>query len=382
MRTIANWTTRRGPAGRAWAFGLALTALTALTAFEAVQAAPPCIQGVDCERGGCQGEARWNAMRPIPFQEFAQGEYVGRPRSEHVGEYRIRVDDTLLFLYRLTREETGKPYELSVGDEIQIESFTDEKLNRTVTVQPDGTITLRLLGQVRATRRTIAQLRDEIEEQYKQFYKVPSMTVTPLKVNMKLEDLRNAVDSRAGEGGQRLQVRVTPEGTVQLPAIGSVFAQGLSLDELKREIDERYSAKIEGIEVTPILQQRAPRFVFVVGEVRTPGRFELQGPTTVMQSIALAGSFNVGANLRQVVVFRRGDDWRLMATMLDLQGGLYGKRPCPADEIWLDDSDLVVVPKTPILWANEFIDQVFTRGIYGVVPFQGISINFSKASSL
>ncbi len=109
--------------------------------------------------------------------------------------------------------------------------------------------------------------------------------------------------------------------------------------------------------------------MYVLGEVKTPGRYTLTGPTTVMQSISLAGSWNVGGNVRQVVVFRRGDDWRLMATMLDLRGALYGKSPCPADEIWINDSDLVVIPKSPILVLDNFIELVFTRGVYGVVPF-------------
>ena len=352
-------------------------------------AAPNAIYGVDCVGGNCGGacgdgggEATWDAMGPIPWQEFAQGEYVGHERLAHVPVYRLRVDDQLEIVYRLSRKESAQPYELNVGDEVRVESFTDAKLNRDLMIQPDGTITLPMLGQLRGARLTVAQLREELEEQYKKFYKVPAITVIPLKVNTKLDDLRNTVDARAGTGGQRIIVRITPEGTIQLPALGSIFCQGLTLDELKREIDERYAATIEGIEVTPVLSNRAPRFIYVLGEVKIPGRYILEGPTTAMQSIALAGSWNVGANLRQVVVFRRGDDWRLMATMLDLQGALYGKKPCPADEIWLNDSDIVVVPKSPIMWANEFIDQVFTRGIYGVVPFQGISLNFGKASTL
>ena len=56
-------------------------------------------------------------------------------------------------------------------------------------VQPDGTITLPLLGQVRATRRTVPSLRDELEEAYKKYFRVPSITVTPIAVNTKLEDL-------------------------------------------------------------------------------------------------------------------------------------------------------------------------------------------------
>ncbi len=135
------------------------------------------------------------------------------------------------------------------------------------------------------------------------------------------------------------------------------------------------------MEVIPILTQRAPRYAYVLGEVRTPGRFELTGPTTAIQAISMAGGWNVGGNLRQVVVFRRGDDWRLLAAMVDLQPALYGHQPCPAGEIWLSDSDVVLVPKGSILVADEFINLVFTRGIYGVFPFS-TSLSFSNMATL
>lgn len=338
-------------------------------------AAPHQIQGVDCVNGCCS-EAGWGAARPLDFQPFAQGEYVGHSRLPHVNEYRLRVDDVIEFVFRLTREETTRPYLLNVGDEVRVESFTDNSLNRDLLIQPDGTITLRLIGQMRATKRTVVQLRDELEAAYTKYYKIPAITVTPLKVNTKLEDLRATVDARAGAGGQNRQARVTPEGTIALPAIGSVPVQGMTLSELKRELDERFAAEVEGIEVTPVLLTRAPRYAYVLGEVRTPGRYTLEGPTTVMQMIALAGGWNVGANTRQIVVFRRGDDWRLLATMLDLRGALYGKMPCPADEIWVNDSDVIVIPKSPILVLDDIINLVFTRGIYGVAPYN-VSTSFS-----
>lgn len=346
----------------------------------AVPVADRPIHGVDCQgcNNGC-GEAHWDAWRPIPWQAFAQGEYVGPHRDVHVPEYRLRVDDQLQFVYRLTREETNSPYELNVGDEIRVESLTDANLDRSLVVQPDGSVTLRLLGQVRAAGRTVDELRGTLEEQYKKYYKVPSITVTPLKVNTRLEDLRAAVDARYGVGGQQRDARVTPEGTLQLPGIGSVPAQGLTLDELKREIDERYGQFVGGIEVTPVLSQRAPRYVYVLGEVRQPGRFTLEGPTTVSQSIALAGGWNNGGNLREIVVFRRDDNWNLMATKLDMRGALLGKRPCPADEIWVRDSDVIIVPKSAILLTTDFIELVFTRGIYGVVPFN-VSYSYSRNS--
>ena len=117
-----------------------------------------------------------------------------------------------------------------------------------------------------------------------------------------------------------------------------------------------------------MLFERAPRYVFVLGEVRTPGRYTLEGPTTLMQAVALAGSWKVGAYLKEVVVFRRDENWQLMATKLNIYGAVFGKRPCPTDEIWLRDSDIVLVPKSPILASDDLIELVFTRGIYGILP--------------
>lgn len=342
-----------------------------------------CLMGVQRGSGTGYGELSWGDRRPIPWENLSQGEYIGPFRDPHVLEYRLRVGDELELIYRLTREESSQPYELNVGDELRVESLIDSTLDRDMIIQPDGMITLRMLGQVRAAGRTVQELRQALEEQYTKYYKVPAITVVPLAVNTQLEDLRAAVDSRYGEsGGQTQRTRVTPDGTIQLPAIGSVLAQGLTLRELKAEIEERYNEVVKGMGITPRLLHRADRFVYVVGEVRQPGRFTLEAPTTAMQAIALAGGWNNGGNLRQVVVFRRTEDWELMATKLDLRGALLGERPSPADELWLRDSDIVVVPKSQLLRTDDFIELVFTRGIYGVLPMQGISLNFQKLSSL
>jgi polysaccharide biosynthesis/export protein len=364
-------------------------------------AAPYPIWGVDSAVGGPCGEVGWDARGLIPWQHFAQGEYIGHARTPHVPEYRLRESDVLAVYYRRTREELSRPYEFEVGDRIRVESLTagngtaigpegtdaaatSDTITRELVIQPDGTITLPLLGQVRATRRTIPSLRDELEERYEEYFRVPAITVTPIAVNTKLEDLLSTVDSRAGvTGGLQIQVTVTPAGDIQLPALGSVFVQGLTLAEAKQEIDARYDAAIPGVQVTLVLSERAQRFIYVLGEVAQPGRFELEGPTTAMQSIALAGGWKIGSNLRQVVVFRRGPDWRLMATMLDLRGALYGRRPVPADDIWLSDSDIVLVTKTPIQQADELIEQVFTRGLYSVVPREVLwNIGFVSETSL
>jgi polysaccharide export outer membrane protein len=334
---------------------------------------PNPIPAVDCFNHCPPGyEATWKAMGPVAdFQEWAQGEYVGRARLPHVPTYRLRVDDQMQFVFRVTRNELATPYKLNVGDEVTVESTNDRDLRRSLVVLPDGTITLPLIGQVRAAGFTVAQLRDELEKQFEKYYNLPGITVTPTKVDTRLEDLRYTVSGRSGFGGQVLEGRVTPEGTIQLPAVGSVPAQGLTIDEFKAELAERFAEKIEGIEVVPVLSQRAPRYVYVLGEVVNPGRYTLEQPTTVMQAIAMAGSWNVGAHITHIVVFRRVDDWRLIATTLDLRAALLGRAPCPASEIWVGDADLVIVPKSKLLRTNNFIELIFTRGLYGVIPFQG-----------
>lgn len=334
-------------------------------------AAPVGPRYIDCIDGQCR-PTPYGVGHTMPWQLYAQGEYVGHGRTAHVPEYRLRVDDVLECIYRLTRAQSSKIYRLNIGDQIRVESFSDPNLNRDLlVVQPDGMITLRLLGEVAAAGKGIEQLREEIERLYSKYYKEPSITVTPIKVNTRLEDLRDAVITRFGFGGQIRNARVIPDGTISLPAIGAVPAQGLTLTELKAELDSRYDQTIEGVEVTPVLLERAPRSVYVLGEVRSPGRQVLSGPTTLMQAVAMAGGWNVGANLRNIVIFRRGDDWRLLATRVDMWGPLMrGNEPCPAGELWLSDSDVVLVPKMAVLRADEWANLLFTRGIYQVAPMQ------------
>lgn len=331
-------------------------------------AAPYPIAGLDSASAEC-GELGWNAAKPIDWQKYAQGEYVGHERLEHVPQYRLRVGDELDLVFRISRDPLPRAYRLNVGDRVRVESLADSALDRELLIQPDGTITLQLLNQVYAARTTVAQLREELESRYQKFYKQPAITVTPLRVNTLMEDMRSTVDLRYGYGGQSRRAKVTPEGTIQVPLAGNVPVQGMTLDEVQSELEQRFAAGGAPLDVTPVLLSRAPRYIYVLGEVAKPGRYELTGPTTAMQALSKAGGWNHGGNVWKIVVFRRGDDWRLMATQLELRGPLYGKRPCPADEIWLNDSDIVLAPKTRILVAQNVIDLAFKQGIYKVVPF-------------
>ena len=111
------------------------------------------------------------------FGEYAQGEYVGPPRLRGVDKYRMRVNDLLTVVYRLTRELDSREYRFNVGDQVLVEGEnltgdTGERRNTTnlgdfsreMVILPDGSITIPYIGQVRAAGRTVKQLRDEVQE--------------------------------------------------------------------------------------------------------------------------------------------------------------------------------------------------------------------------
>lgn len=341
------------------------------------------MKGVDGRSARPGREPTWQDSSCIPWESYSFGEYVGPHRTPHVPQYRVRVNDVIEFVYLLTRERTNTPYRLSVGDVIEISSGTDPDVNQTnIRVISDGSISLSLIGRIQVDGKTIPDLQTELNVKYDEYLQEPAIVVRGIQTDTRLQDIRDAVDARAGQGGQAFETAVSPDGTVQLPLVQSVPAVGLSLAELAREVNARYREHIPGLEVTPVLTQFAPSFIYVMGEVGQAGRIQIEGPTSVMQAISQAGGWNRGANLRQVVVFRRDSNWQLMATKLDLSGALHGMRPHPSDEIWLRDSDIVLLPKMPIQRLADVVDLYFTQTLFGIFPNQNFTNSFTNFSVL
>ena len=344
--------------------------------------------GTDFERwsrehgvGPCSDQCQcWQCPYAPPFSDYGVGGYVGPARTPHLIEYRLRPGDVVQFIYMVTTVQTESSYRLVVGDELLIESDSDEDvinrgtLEQGIKIQPDGTIVMRLIGPIQAAGQTIDQLRRVLEARYSEYYNEPKIDVTPINTGTAARQIREALSGAGGFDPQQVVQTVTPGGEIRLPGIGSIKAQGLTLEELKEELNLRYDELVGGLAIEPSLQQQAPHYVFVLGEVENAGRYNIDTPTTVLGSISMAGGHVPGANLRQVVVFRRGENWELLSTQLDLRGAILGRRAHPQDEIWLRDGDVVIVPSTPIRLFDNFVRQVFSEGIYGIIPIGGIQI--------
>ena len=297
----------------------------------------------------------------------------GPARTPAAGRYRIRSGDTLQFTYQQTRERMHEAYRISYGDQVRINSDTHPELNLSepTEVLPDGTISIPGVQSVQVYGLTFEEAKRVIEAKLERVgkYNAPRITILPVVVYQRLNDLLNAVDSRFGDGGQGIQLEIIRDGSVALPKIGSVNAVGLTKEELMYEINSRYDRVVKGIHVTVNIVETAPAFVYVLGQVREPGRIEARLPLTLLQAVAQAGGQLQGGKMKYVVVVRRTPDWRLVARRIDLKY-LNKAHPGHIEDLWLWDSDVVIVPKDNIQRLDELINMYLTRGAYALIPNQ------------
>lgn len=294
-------------------------------------------------------------------------------RSDGEVEYRFRVGDEIGLTFLPTTLKSDGDYRLAVGDQLVVESSSNPEINRGtlekgLVIQPDGTITLRLIGQVHAAGQTVEQLRDLLKRSYREQYPEPDVDVTPVNTGDIARKVRESISNSNGLSGRRLTQRVTTGGRIRLPQIGTVQAEGLTRDELKQEINLRYDAAVGGLAVDATLHAKAPDQYLVLGKVARPGYQVLNAPTTVRDAIVAAGGQDSDANLAQVVIFRRTETGEFQSTMIDMRGATSGRKGQQQKSIAVRDGDLIVMPDEEITRFNRFARKVLIEEAYGDVP--------------
>jgi protein involved in polysaccharide export with SLBB domain len=76
------------------------------------------------------------------------------------------------------RPQPGTSYAIAPADSLVITSYYHPELKQTVTIQPDGRVSLLLLGEVTAAGKTPAQLAKELTRAYSKYLNDVEMTVT------------------------------------------------------------------------------------------------------------------------------------------------------------------------------------------------------------
>ncbi len=103
------------------------------------------------------------------------------------------------------------------------------------------------------------------------------------------------------------KVRVT-NGELSFPLIGNVKAEGLTVGELTKTIEDRLREDyLVNPKVNVVVEEYNPRKVFVLGSVDKPGAYELPAnrPTTVIEAITMAGGFSKVADRNGTKVIRK-----------------------------------------------------------------------------
>jgi len=99
-------------------------------------------------------------------------------------------------------------------------------------------------------------------------------------------------------------VVVRPDGKVSLPLIGELPVNGKTALQLQTEVGQKLTQFIEKPVVTVILKEVNSAKVSVLGEVKKPDVYKIQGRATVLDAIALAGGFTEYAKRDKVIVMR------------------------------------------------------------------------------
>jgi len=142
------------------------------------------------------------------------------------------------------------------------------------------------------------------------------------------------------------EITVQPDGTIELPLLGSFKVQGLRASELEKVLTAKFSKYVANPSVTINVRKFAANRVAIIGEVRTPGYHDYREGMKALDLVASAGGLADYARGEQSMIFRKtkAADGKVSEDVipLDLQGVMNGQMDKNAG---LMTGDIVYVPR-------------------------------------
>lgn len=177
---------------------------------------------------------------------------------------------------------------------------------------------------------------------------------------------------------------VDQDGAFEYPLLGRVIAGGRTPRDLEIDLMKRLGdGFLKSPQATVELEQAARQRVFIMGEVRTPGTYQLTSDVTLIEALARAGSTNPGA-AQEILILRpraaKGDGPILPGK--NVGAGLQVGPEQDAEVIRVDlrelqtagllrnnitlrDGDTIFVPKAQLVYIT---GQVRSPGAYAIEP--------------
>jgi polysaccharide export outer membrane protein len=137
-------------------------------------------------------------------------------------------------------------------------------------------------------------------------------------------------------------VPVRPDGKISLPLVNDVVAAGLTPMELRDALTKKIAAFVQSPDVSVVVREIRSLKVSVIGQVRAPGRYDLKGPSTVLDALALAGGFTDFAARRKITILRSAGT-TVQRLSFDYDTAV-SKRGAGNSNVFVRPGDIVVVP--------------------------------------
>lgn len=143
---------------------------------------------------------------------------------------------------------------------------------------------------------------------YVEVYGEGSMAIgptTPATTSTSMDSA--APQAQEGIRGRGTGSEVGMDGRVSLRHLGDVYVVGMTLSQLADYLKKLYGTIYDAPTIITTLLQSNSRQYTVMGQIKAPGLFHLDFPTTIVKAIAKAGGFTEWANSK-VTVIRQGND--------------------------------------------------------------------------
>ena len=140
-------------------------------------------------------------------------------------------------------------------------------------------------------------------------------------------------------------VPVRPDGKISLPLLHDVQAGGLTPMQLREALTTSLEKFVAEPVVSVIVREVHSFKVTVIGEVKTPGRYEVRSRTTVLDVLAVAGGLSQYAARGRITILRReGDAVRQLSFDFEKVTGKAGPGGAVQQNFCVRPGDIVVVP--------------------------------------
>jgi len=152
-------------------------------------------------------------------------------------------------------------------------------------------------------------------------------------------------------------LKITPEGTILIPRIGSLMVSGKSLEEVKSQVKEAVLKKYKNIEVTVTLLNLRRFKVSVTGAVKNPGIYSAYANERISEIIEKAGKGLENSSTRNIILRRKDSSEEKIDVLRFLKTGKDDRNP------YALDGDIIYIPLKDT--------SIYICGIYGAVKDPG-----------